>query len=317
MPALTAKIVFTGLAIFVGIDKPNETAVVFPNAPHHDVYLAVDDQHIFEQIKGEDHRKPKKIPDPVSGRDYFYIRLDNVALDMFGDMPSSLDIEPDTVTGSKTEPDSAADLASMHWVPHLKKVWPTIFGNVHDSHPDLLSNRPRPAIVRSRFSLSGGRVEVTHVDDGIWLFEPGVMMNAQLKQAIAQEVTQTVTLIGSELIFTTKDLQTGQGQSVYRIGLKSTSKRTDIQILLANIPLTDLLPGPRPCVNPSMACHDPNDPDPCNCVDAHFHSYYGVYPNPPSLSKQPIPHRAGFRNNKLLVQAHRVGGGNCGPTQYP
>ncbi|HEV7767154.1 MAG TPA: hypothetical protein VGQ76_19290 [Thermoanaerobaculia bacterium] len=317
MPALTAKIVFSGIAIFVGIDKPNETAVVFPNAHHHDVYLAVDDQHIFEQINGPQPQKPKKIQDPVSGRDFFYIRLDGVALDMSGDKPSPLDIAPNTVAGSTTEPDSAADLASMHWVPHLRDVWPTIFGNVHDSHSDLLSNRPRPVIVRSRFPLTGGRVEVTHVDDGIWQFQPGVMMNAQLEQAIAQEVTQTVTLVGSELIFTTEDLQTGQGQSVYRIGLKSTSKRTNIQILLANVPLADLLPGPRLCVNPSMACHDPNDPDPCNCVDEHFHGYYGVYPNPPSLSKQPIPHRTGFLNPDFVVQAHRVGGGNCGPTQYP
>jgi hypothetical protein len=204
----------------------------------------------------------------------------------------------------------------MHWVPHLKAVWPTIFGNAHACHPDLTSNRPLPDIVRSRYRLTSGKVEVTHIDRGIWQFEPRVMMNDQVRQAVAQEVTQTVTLLGRELFFTTKSLQTGNGQSIYKVGLRQESDLPAIKILLANVPPADLFPSPQPCVNPGMVCHDPADPDPCNCVDEHFHSYYGIYPNPPSLSNQPIPHRSGTRNNKV-VQALRAGGGNCGPTQYP
>ena len=315
-PLITAKIVFTGICTFVGIGTP-ETAAVFPNAMHHDVYLAVSDDYTLEKVNGPPTDRVRTIPDPVSGKNYFYISLNDATTEMSGIDPcTAVDFEPDRVTGNQREPDSAAAMASMHWVPHLKEVWPTIFGNVHSSHADLTANRPAAGIVHSRFPLTCGHVAVTHVDHGIWKFQPTVMMNPPIEQAVAQEVTQTVTLPGRELFFTTKHVETGAPKSLFKVGFAQGNTRDFIKVLIANVPLVDLLPSPQPCLNPSMVCPMPDDPDPCNCVDEHFHHYYGVYPSPPSLSKQPVPYRVKNRKNKL-VQALRAGGGNCGPTQYP
>jgi hypothetical protein len=257
------------------------------------------------------------MPDPVSGKDYFYVRLNDVTTEITGDDPDApLSFAPQTVAGDQTQPENRTALASMHWVPHLKEVWPTVLGNVHASHPDLESELPEGTVVRGRYSLSNGQIEVTRVNDAIFLFKPRVTGNPEVRQTLAQEVTQTVTLVDSELYFVTKNLHTGKPIGEYKVGLKAGSTRTELKILLANVPLVDLLPGPRTCVNPSMKCEDPNDPDPCTCVDEHFHHYYGVFKNPPGLADQPVPYRIGKRTNKA-VTTHRVGGGNCGPTQYP
>jgi len=294
MSELVARIVFTGICMFVHPEdgkKPPEAAL-FMKTPGHQVFLALrSDLYRLEQtgsitittMPGE------------AGVDYSVVQLDGKIIEI----------------GSAVK-EGTVEVEDLQYVPSMGKVWPRMFFGTHKGAKELheplitaLKDR-----VNARFDLAGGRLKNTYVSAYHWQFRPKVATRHQLETPIAQEVTLRSTIAGNILELRIRDRENGSLQSILKIERRVPN--IDVVVLLANVPRSDLFP--KAVCNEATAC----ETHPECCADPHFVHYYNAFDDRPG--DPPVPFRLPIVSSDTQMrelQLYRVGGANCGPTQYP
>lgn len=319
------RVIITGICTFVEADVGDNNrpmTAVFANAWHHDpphqVNLIIsDDDYLVETdlvttVVYNELGKPFRI-----------VLLHGKTIALAGIVDPTLELtRPALSSKAKKEhrPTTLEELASIEWIPSLGRSWPRIF-------PLRAARRMRrgfyglpadPHLVAASFEMPRGTVASHWVSGDIWRFTPRSRTRRRYETAIAQEVRFNAHIGSSAAHFDVCDLRTRKHCGFVRVTRKDPNDRDPIQVVLANVPDRDRLPGGSIvfCGECGRSeCHIPDDPFPCTCVDHHYVRYYDAL-NDKVSSRPSLPRRIAIAP-PLIPIAMRVGGGNCPPTDYP
>jgi hypothetical protein len=298
-----SQIVLTGICLLLRPDAatPPEAAVFLDGRNEHavhNVYLVVD-YELYEVTSSTGNPIQPEIGD--GGKNYYVIQLENNLIEV-----------------ASIVTDGGLDDSKIDKVPHLGKAWPRmIIGGGHKEVKELHQPKRDPRLVgyvNSRLQLTHGTLKVTYADPDLWRFAPGVMLNPTYELAIPQEVTLESNLVEDSLRLAVRDID--DLELKYILTIKPLdANTTEIRVLLANVPKTDLFPTD--VCRTEVVCEQTPD-HPC-CTDHHFKLYYKAFSDQPG--NPPIPHKlpkvSALMNASTAVKLFRVGGANCGPAQQP
>jgi hypothetical protein len=328
------RVIFTGLCTFVGANVGNNhrpTTAVFPNATHHrpehhvSLIVSDDDYAVETDVSSfidTDLGAPQVLYNEL-GKPFRVLLLDGKTVGLKGvTAPPSDPVRVKLSPTAKKEhhPVTVDEMRSVDWIPSLSRTWPRMLPltSTRRMRRGFFSVAADSQLVGASFELPNGVLASEWVSGDVWRFAPRSHTRRPFETATAQEVSLETTVSTAGMQLDLCDLETRRYCGYVRITKREVNDLAPIQVMIANVPDEDRLPGSMifcgECGDSECELKD-KDPYPCTCVDHHYSHYYeGLnyeIPTQPSL-----PRRVRIYPPVRPVSL-RAGGGNCPPSDYP
>ena len=300
--SITVELIFTGIVGFIHLNN-GTIAAVMPNAMHDPMH-----PHIPWVMVSKENRDPSREFDKVSSTgDKGAWKLNPVSLSIATAVSGPVRKVDE---GEYGETPGGNHEHSVHWIASFRKIQPQAAVKPEYLQPGDEGSPPLPPRKSLWFVLPAGSMRTGRSPKCVWDLKATSNSSVKLRQALAQEVIDEVTIPDADSItLITRDLASGE---VRELKLPLNGKKS-ISITFGNTQEGDIFPS------------DPSIVDP----DEHFQIYYRMLDGVSGDQNDwPIPHRAdkNCREPKgeslrsriaqwfsITPESRRAGGGNCPP----